>query len=137
MSLFVRAVSEISGAGEGKGLHAQLCAVLTFWDSTELVALPSTRIHNRNLNEVIMPGSQRKPGVVLISLEDSEHKVNVSFPQQLLGSHADVKFAKRKLLHTASCTMMPHVLHLAIQHWHASHFHSLFFKRGANHKAFS
>lgn len=137
MSLFVHAVSELSDAGEEKGLHTQLCAVLTLQDSTELVALPSTRMHNRNLNEVIILASQRKPVVALISLEDFEHKVNVSFPQHMPGSHADVKIASWKLPHTASCTMMPHVLHLAIQHWHESHFHSLFSKWVANHKALS
>lgn len=63
-------------------------------------------MHNRNLNEVIILGSQRKPVVVFISLEDFEQKVNVSFPQHMPGSLTDVKIAKLKLVLTASCTMM-------------------------------
>lgn len=136
-SLFVHAVSVLSEEREEKGLHAQLRAMQTLQHSPELVALPSTRTHYGNLNEAIIPGSQRKPVVALISLEDFEHKVNVSIPQRTPVSHADVKIAKWKLLHAASCTMMPHVLHLAIQRWHKSHFHSLFSKWVANHKALS
>lgn len=100
-SLFVRAAPELSDTGAEKGLQAQLCAVL----------IPghhfATSMHTRNLDEVIILGSQRKSLVALISLEDFEHKVNVSFPQHMPGSHADVKITKRKLPHTASCAMMP------------------------------
>lgn len=135
-NLFVCAVSELADEREEKGLHAQLCAVQTLQHSPELVALPSTRTRYGNLNEAIIPGSQRKPVVALISLEDFEHKVSVSILQHKPVSPADVKIAKWKLLHAASCTM-PHVLHLAVQRWHQSHFHSLFSKWVANHKALS
>lgn len=57
----------------------------------------TTRIHSRNLNEVIILESQRKPVAVLISLEDFEHKLHVSFPQHIPGSYTDVEIAKWKL----------------------------------------
>lgn len=81
--------------------------MLTFQDSTELMVLPCNQNAQQKPKQSDDPGCQRKPVVILISLEDFEHKVNVSFPQYMPGSHADVKIAKLKLPHTVSSTIMP------------------------------